>query len=78
MKLPEFRSSQDLTAGSRSTSMSGAFMTPQLRGQTERHVAAKYDTSIRSYNAEVEAESAMAKYGKSLALVQGASQLVGS
>ena len=68
MKLPEFRTAQDQTAASRSTSMASAFMTPQLRPMTERHKAAQHNLDIKARNPDQERELAISKYDASIAV----------
>ena len=63
MKLPEFRTAQDQTSASRSTSMSGAFMTPQLRPMTMQHKAAQHNVMAGQQSTQLAANAAMAKYG---------------
>ena len=75
MKLPEFRTSQDQTAASRSTSMASAFMNPQLRPMTERHKAAQHNLNIRARNPDQERELAIAKYGTSIAVAGAVGEL---
>ena len=75
MKLPEFRTAQDQTAASRSTSMASAFMTPQLRPMTERHKAAQHNLNIKARNPEEEQRLAIAKYAAPVALAGAVGEL---
>jgi hypothetical protein len=79
-KLPEFRTSQDMTAASRSTSMQSAFMNPQLRPMTKQHVAAQHSLTAGQRDVEAEANLAMAKYATTdvlISAVQGAAEIYG-
>ena len=77
MKLPEFRSASDLTAASRSTDMSGAFIKPALQDKPMMLQAAKHNLNIRQYSAQDEQKAAVAKYAQTDALLSAGSQVLG-
>ena len=76
MKLPEFRTSQDQTSASRSTSMSGAFMDPQIRPMTMAHKAAQHNVMAGQQSMEAASNAAMAKYGVGTAIAEGVGAMI--
>ena len=77
MKLPEFRRAEDQTYASRGTSMRGAFMTPQLRPQTQKHVAAQASLTAGMRDVDAERRAAMSENAVGIALADSVVKLAG-